>query len=432
VTQASERAAILDELHWRGLIAHSTDEEALGAAFADGPLTFYIGFDPTASSLHIGNLVQILTMRRVQRAGNPPLALVGGATGLIGDPSGKSAERVLNAEETVAIWVQRIRSQIEPFLDFDGEYAARMVDNLEWTGQLSAIDLLRDVGKHFPVNRMLDRESVRARLEAGGLSYTEFSYQLLQAHDYLQLHRRYGCVLQMGGSDQWGNITAGVDLIRRVTGGHVHAIATPLVTKADGTKFGKTESGTIWLDPQLTSPYAFYQFWIGADDRDVIPYLKIFTDRTEDEIEDLEKATVDRPAERAAARVLAADVTALVHGPDECARVVAASQALFGQGDLRALDAETLEAAIAETPHVRVATGEPTSVVELLALTGLSPSRSAARRVVGEGGCYVNNARVTDPDAVLTAADLLHGRWVVLRRGKRAVAGVEISRGAVA
>lgn len=427
-TERTERAAIIDELHWRGLIAHSTDEEALRAAWAAGPVTFYVGFDPTAPSLHIGNLVQILTMRRVQRAGNPPLALVGGATGLIGDPSGKSSERVLNSTETVATWVLRIRSQIEPFLDFGGEYAARMVDNLEWTGQLSAIDLLRDVGKHFPVNRMLDRESVRARLEGGGLSYTEFSYQLLQAHDYLQLHRRYGCTLQMGGSDQWGNITAGVDLIRRVTGSHVGAIATPLVTKADGTKFGKTEAGTVWLDPGLTSPYAFYQFWIGADDRDVIHYLKIFTDRTRDEIEDLEKATADRPADRAAARVLAEDVTTLVHGPEECARVVAASRALFGQGNLDALDAQTLAAALSEAPHVRISASDPMPpIVELLALTELSPSRSAARRVVAEGGCYLNNVRVQDPDTMPTSADLLHGRWLVLRRGKRAIGGVEVA-----
>jgi tyrosyl-tRNA synthetase len=428
VTEATDRAAILDELHWRGLIAHATDEDALRAAFAAGPLTFYIGFDPTAPSLHIGNLVQILTMRRVQRAGNSPLALVGGATGLIGDPSGKSAERVLNSGETVATWVRRIRSQSEPFLDFSGEYAARMVDNLEWTGSLSAIDLLRDVGKHFPVNRMLDRESVRARLEAGGLSYTEFSYQLLQAHDYLQLHQRYGCTLQMGGSDQWGNITAGVDLIRRVTSDHVAALATPLVTKADGTKFGKTESGTIWLDPQLTSPYAFYQFWIGVDDRDVVPYLKIFTDRTRDEIDELEKATADRPSERAAARVLAADVTALVHGSDECARVMAASRALFGQGSLESLDERTLTAALIETPHATLPAGQPLpAVAELLALTGLSPSRSAARRVVAEGGCYLNNARVTDPDSVPEQEDFLHGRWLVLRRGKRAIAGVEVA-----
>jgi tyrosyl-tRNA synthetase len=429
VTEATERAAILDELHWRGLIAHSTDEDALRATFERGSVVFYVGFDPTAPSLHIGNLVQILTMRRVQRAGNRPLALVGGATGLIGDPSGKSAERVLNSTETVAAWVQRIRSQIEPFLDFEGEQAARMVDNLEWTGSLSAIDLLRDVGKHFPVNRMLDRESVRARLESGGLSYTEFSYQLLQAHDYLQLHRRYGCTLQMGGSDQWGNITAGVDLVRRVTGDHVGAIATPLVTKADGTKFGKTEAGTIWLDPQLTSPYAFYQFWIGTDDRDVIHYLKIFTDRSRDEIEALEKATADRPADRAAARVLAEDVTSLVHGPDECARVVAASRALFGQGSLESLDHASLAAALHEAPHVRLpADGAMPTIAELMTVTGLTPSRSAARRVVAEGGCYLNNVRVSDPDGVPGPDDLLHRRWLVLRRGKRAVAGVEIAQ----
>jgi tyrosyl-tRNA synthetase len=428
VTHGTGQADILGELHWRGLIAHATDEDALRTAFDTGPVVFYGGFDPSAPSLHIGNLVLILTMQRLQRAGHRPLGLVGGATGLIGDPSGKSTERILNPVETVAAWVQRIRSQIEPFLEFEGEHAARMVDNLEWTEQLSAIDLLRDVGKHFPVNRMLDRESVRARLEGGGLSYTEFSYQLLQANDYLELHRRYGCALQLGGSDQWGNITAGVDLIRRVTGHHVGAIATPLITKADGTKFGKTESGTVWLDPQLTSPYAFYQFWIGADDRSVVPYLKVFTDRTRDEIEDLEKATADRPADRAAARTLAADVTTMVHGAAECARVEAASRALFGQGDLRALDSATLAAALAETPHARVAVPEAMpSIVELLALTGLSASRSAARRVVAEGGCYLNNVRVHDPDAPPTSDDLLHGRWLVLRRGKRSIAGVEIA-----
>jgi tyrosyl-tRNA synthetase len=427
VTEATERAPVMDELQWRGLIAHSTDEAALGAALAAGPVVFYGGFDPSARSLHIGNLVLILTMRRLQRAGHPPLGLVGGATGLIGDPSGKSSERVLNSVETVATWVQRIRSQIEPFLDFEGPHAARMVDNLEWTGSMSAIDLLRNVGKHFPVNRMLDRESVRARLESGGLSYTEFSYQLLQANDYLELHRRYGCTLQLGGSDQWGNITAGVELIRRVTGTHVGALATPLITKADGTKFGKTEAGTVWLDPELTSPYAFYQFWIGTDDRVVIHYLKVFTDRTRDEIEELEKATADRPADRAAARVLAEDVTSLVHGPAECARVVAASRALFGQGNLESLDSATLAAALQEAPHVRVPAGSPMpSIVELLTGTGLTPSRSAARRVVAEGGAYLNNVRITDPDAVPGKQDLLHGRWLVLRRGKRAVAGVEV------
>jgi tyrosyl-tRNA synthetase len=428
VIQVTDRVSVLDELHWRGLIANSTDEEALRASFAAGPVTFYAGFDPTAASLHIGHLVLILTMRRLQRAGHRPLALVGGATGLIGDPSGKSTERILNSAETVADWVQRIRSQIEPFLDFAGAHPARVVDNLEWTGPLSAIDLLRDIGKHFPVNRMLDRESVRARLESGGLSYTEFSYQLLQANDYLELHRRYGCTLQLGGSDQWGNITAGVDLIRRVTGSHVGAMATPLITKADGTKFGKTDSGTVWLDPQLTSPYAFYQFWIGTDDRVVIHYLKVFTDRSRDEIEDLEKATVDHPADRAAARVLAEDVTTLVHGAQECARVVAASRALFGQGALETLDEDTLAAAVAEAPHVRLLAGQPIPpVVELLTGTGLSPSRSAARRVLAEGGVYVNNSRVDDEDAVPAAEDFLHGRWLILRRGKRAVAGIERS-----
>ena len=423
-------STVLDELHWRGLVAESTDEAALRAELAAGPVTFYVGFDPTAPSLHIGNLVQILTARRLQRGGHRPLALVGGATGLIGDPSGKSAERALNPSAQVAEWVGRIRDQIEPFLDFDGPVAATMVNNLDWTASVSAIDFLRDVGKHFPVNRMLDRESVSARLASGGLSYTEFSYQVLQANDYLELHRRHGCVLQTGGSDQWGNITAGVDLVRRVTGHHVHALATPLLTKADGTKFGKTEGGTVWLDPALTSPYAFYQFWLGADDRDVLGWLRVFTDRDAAELAVLEEATREHPAAREAQRALADDVTLLVHGGAELARAQAAGRALFGRGDLAELDAPALAAALGTVPLVTVAAGaDVPGWAELLASTGLVASRSAARRTLAEGGVYVNNRRLdpgTDPNATADAADLLHGRWVVLRRGRRTVAGVDV------
>jgi tyrosyl-tRNA synthetase len=418
---------VLDDLAWRGLIALSTDAHALRSALESGPVTYYCGFDPTAPSLHIGNLVQILTLRRLQQGGHRPIALVGGATGLVGDPSGKSAERVLNDTDVVAGWVERLRSQIEPFLDFSGANAATMVNNLDWTGPMSAIGFLRDIGKHFSVNRMLGKESVAARLESGGLSFTEFSYQILQGMDFLELYRRYGCVLQTGGSDQWGNLTAGVDLIRRVTGAGVHALATPLVTKADGTKFGKTESGTVWLDPELTTPYAFYQFWVNADDRDIANYLRVFSFRSREEIEALEKETAERPAARAAQRALAEELTTLVHGAEECARVVAASRALFGQGELGDLDERTLSAALAELPRAVVG-GELPPVVELLAETGLCPSRSAARRTIAEGGAYLNNRKVTSEDEVPGEHELLHGRYLVLRRGKRNLAGVELAR----
>jgi len=301
------------------------------------------------------------------------------------------------------------------------------VNNLDWTGPMSAIGFLRDIGKHFSVNRMLGKESVAARLESGGLSFTEFSYQILQGMDFLELYRRYGCVLQTGGSDQWGNLTAGVDLIRRVTGAGAHALATPLVTKADGTKFGKTESGTVWLDPELTTPYAFYQFWVNADDRDIANYLRVFSFRSREEIEALEKETAERPAARAAQRALAEELTTLVHGAEECARVVAASRALFGQGELGDLDERTLSAALAELPRAVVGGGLP-PVVELLAETGLCPSRSAARRTIAEGGAYLNNRKVTSEDEVPGEHELLHGRYLVLRRGKRNLAGVELAR----
>ncbi|MEV6023396.1 tyrosine--tRNA ligase [Streptomyces sp. NPDC052036] len=417
---------IVDELKWRGLIALSTDEDALRKAFADGPVTFYCGFDPTAPSLHLGNLVQILTMRRIQQAGNRPLGLVGGATGLIGDPK-PTAERTLNDPEVVAGWVARLRGQIEKFLDFEGPNAATMVNNLDWTQGLSAIDFLRDIGKHFRVNRMIAKEAVARRLNSdAGISYTEFSYQILQGMDFLELFRRYGCTLQTGGSDQWGNLTAGADLIHKVEP-HVavHALATPLITKADGTKFGKTESGTIWLDPELTTPYAFYQFWLNADDRDISKFLRIFSFRSREEIEELEQQTEERPQARAAQRGLAEELTTLVHGADQTAAVIAASKALFGQGELADLDAKTLAAALSEVPNVQVS--ELPSVVDLFAEVGLVASKSAARRTVKEGGAYVNNAKVVSEDAVPSREDLLHGRWLVLRRGKKNLAAIEVT-----
>ncbi|WP_037571551.1 tyrosine--tRNA ligase [Phaeacidiphilus oryzae] len=417
---------IVDELKWRGLIAVSTDEDALRKAFADGPVTFYCGFDPTAPSLHIGNLVQIIQLRRLQQAGHRPLGLVGGATGLIGDPK-PTAERTLNDPETVAGWVGRLRGQIERYLDFDGPNAAQMVNNLDWTSGLSAINLLRDVGKHFRVNNMIAKEAVARRLNSdAGISYTEFSYQVLQAMDFLELYRRYGCTLQTGGSDQWGNLTAGVDLIRRSEGESVHALAIPLLTKADGTKFGKTESGTVWLDPELTTPYAFYQFWLNADDRDVSNFLRVFSFKSREEIEELDRLTTERPAARAAQRALAEELTTMVHGAEECARAIAASKALFGQGDLAELDAATLAAATAELPRTEAEALPLPPVVDLLAATGLAQSKSAARRTIKEGGAYLNNTKITDEDAVPAESDLLHGRWLLLRRGKRNLAAVEL------
>ncbi|MFI5534697.1 tyrosine--tRNA ligase [Kitasatospora sp. NPDC051853] len=416
---------IVDELRWRGLIALSTDEDALRKAFADGPVTFYCGFDPTAPSLHLGNLVQILTMRRIQQAGNLPLGLVGGATGLIGDPK-PTAERVLNDPETVAAWVERLRGQISKFLDFEGEFAARMVNNLDWTSGISAIGLLRDIGKYFRVNNMIAKEAVARRLNSeAGISYTEFSYQVLQGMDYLELNRRYGCTLQTGGSDQWGNLTAGTDLIRKAEGKSAHALATPLIVKADGTKFGKTESGTIWLDPELTTPYAFYQFWLNADDRDVANFLRIFSFRSKEEIEELERETAERPQARLAQRALAEELTTLVHGAEQYERAVAASKALFGQGALADLDPATLAASLAEVPKGTVT--ELLPIVDLLVESGLAPSRSGARRTIKEGGAYLNNEKVTDEEAVPATSDLLHGRWLVLRRGKRTIAAIEVA-----
>ena len=418
---------ILDELSWRGLVALTTDEAALRADLDAGSMTLYCGFDPTAPSLHIGSLVPLLALRRFQLCGHRPIALAGGATGLIGDPSGRSAERQLLTEETVRAWVQRLRDQMGRFLDLDGADAGVIADNLDWTAPLSAIAFLRDVGKHFPVNQMLARESVAARLESGGLSFTEFSYQLLQSFDFLELHRRYGCRLQVGATDQWGNITAGLDLIRRVEGAAVHALTFPLITDAAGNKIGKsTGGGNVWLDPEMTSPYALYQYLLNIDDRDVGTYLRLLTFAPRDEVEDLDKQTAERPAARAGQRRLAADVTTLVHGPEETARVEAASRALFGQGELRALDPATLAAALREAPHATVGPALP-AVADLFVATGLDVSRSAARRTVAEGGAYVNNTRVADAEAAPDAGELLHGRWLVLRKGKRNVAGVEVA-----
>jgi tyrosyl-tRNA synthetase len=426
---------IIDELAWRGLIAQSTDLEELRKALDTGPVTLYGGFDPTAPGLHIGNLVLLLTMRRFQLAGHRPVALVGGATGLIGDPSGKSAERVLNAREVVAGWVERIRGEVSRFLDFSaGPTGALVVSNLDWTEPLSALEFLRDIGKHFPVNQMLSRESVRARLEAGGISYTEFSYQILQANDFLELYRRQDTTLQLGGSDQWGNLVSGVDLIRRVEGATAHALSTPLITKPDGTKYGKTEGGAIWISADLMSPYAFYQFWLNRADEEVPGLLRVFSFRSREEIGALEQESQGKPAARAGQRALAEEMTTLVHGPDETAKAIAASRALFGQGDLTELDEKTLAAALAEVPSavVRVPGGgaaELPAVADLMAEATLVPSKSAARRAIAEGGAYLNNRKVTEPDARPGPADLLHGRFLVLRRGKRTVGGVTVERG---
>ena len=417
--------SLLDDLQWRGLIAHSTDLDALREAFRGGSVRFYVGFDPTAPSLHMGHLVQVLTAKRLQDAGHTPYALVGGATGMIGDPR-DSGERTLNSLDTVKDWVERVRRQIEPFLSFEGTNAATMVNNYDWTASLSTIDFLRDIGKHFPVNRMLARDVVKSRLEAG-ISYTEFSYVLLQSMDYLNLYRDHGVTLQFGGSDQWGNLTAGVELIRRADGGHVHAIATPLLTKSDGTKYGKTEGGALWLDPEMMSPYAFYQFWLNVEDEKVGELLRVFTFLSRPEIEELEARHAEKPFLRAGQRALAEHVTTLVHGAEETARIRDASAALFGGGDLGGLSTDTLGAALREAGATTLdaSDGLP-SVVDLLVETGLAKSKGEARRTIGEGGAYLNNQRVEDPDAAPTSADLIGGSWLVLRRGKKNFAGVEV------
>ncbi len=418
---------ILDELAWRGLLAQMTDEQALRAALADGPVTVYCGFDPTAPSLHHGNLVQLILLRHLQLAGHRVIALVGGATGMIGDPR-MSGERVLNSKETVAEWLERLRDQISRCLDFDGPNAAIMVNNLDWTGELRALDFLRDVGKHFRLGTMIAKDTVARRLASEeGISFTEFSYQILQGMDYLELYRRHGCTLQTGGNDQWGNLLAGVELVRKADQATVHALTTPLITKTDGTKFGKTEGGSVWLAPDMMSPYAFYQFWVNTDDADVVAYLRTFTFRSRAEIEELAKLVSERPAAREAQRVLASDVTGLVHGPEATEKVIAASLALFGRGDLADLDAETFAAAVAELPRVEVQCDAP-EVIDLLVGAGLVAGRGAGRRAISEGGVSVNNERVADEAAVLRPDQLLHGRWAVLRRGKRTLAVAEKGR----
>ncbi|MFI2703206.1 tyrosine--tRNA ligase [Cellulosimicrobium composti] len=415
---------VLDELQWRGLVAQSTDEAALRAALAEGPITYYCGFDPTAPSLHHGHLVQLILLRHLQLAGHRPIALVGGATGMIGDPR-QSGERVLNSKETVAEWTERLKGQVSRFLDFEGENAARVVNNLDWISGLSAIDFLRDVGKHYRLGTMLAKDTVARRLHSEeGISFTEFSYQILQGIDFHELYRRHGVTLQTGGNDQWGNLLSGVDLIRKTEGASVHVMTTPLITKADGTKFGKTEGGAVWLDPDMMSPYAFYQFWLNAADDDVVRFLRIFTFRTREEIAELEAAVRERPGAREAQRALAADVTTLVHGAAATEAVIAASQALFGRGELAALDERTLGAAVAELPRTAAAVGD--LVVDLFASSGLVASKAAARRAVAEGGAYVNNTKVASDDAVLSAADLLHGRYALLRRGKKTL-GVAVA-----
>ena len=419
---------LLADLEWRGLIAQTTDREELTKDLNSKPLKFYIGFDPTAPSLHVGNLVVILVMRRFQLAGHLPIALVGGATGLVGDPSGRNEERTLNDESVVEQWVGNIRSQLEKFLDFNsGKNAAVMANNLDWTKPVSALEFLRDIGKHFSVNQMLAKDSVSSRLESGGISYTEFSYQVLQAFDYLELYRRDNCRLQLGGSDQWGNIVAGLDLIRKVESGSAHAFTIPLVAKSDGSKFGKTAGGSVWLDSEMTSPYAFFQFWINTDDADVEKYLKVFSFKDRSEIERLIETVKINPGAREAQRELAREITSLVHGADQCAKVEAASLALFGQGDLSALDEKTLAAALSQLPKVSINKGEafPTWV-DLLAATGVVDSKSAARRIVKENGAYLNNEKITGEDFAPTKADLIHGRFLVLRKGKRDLASVEL------
>ncbi|MGH3411660.1 MAG: tyrosine--tRNA ligase [Marmoricola sp.] len=415
---------LFDDLQWRGLLVQSTDRDALRAALgADaGGIRFYVGFDPTAPSLHLGHLVQVLTARRLQQAGHTPYALVGGATGMIGDPK-ESGERTLNDLDTVKAWVDKVRAQIEPFLSFEGHNGATMVNNYDWTASLSTIDFLREVGKHFPVNRMLARDVVRSRLEAG-ISYTEFSYVLLQSWDFLNLHRDHGVTLQFGGSDQWGNLTAGVELIRRSTGGHAHAFATPLVTRADGTKYGKTESGALWLDPALMSPYAFHQFWLNVEDEKVGELLRVFTFLSHEEIEQLEQQTGEKPFLRAGQKALADEVTTLVHGAEETAQAKAAAAALFGAGELRTLSPNTLTAALDEAGARSAPQGA--DIVELLVASGLVRSKGEARRTIGEGGAYLNNERVSDPELVPGESDTIAG-WVVLRRGKKHLAGVRLS-----
>ncbi len=420
-------SSLLQDLKWRNSIAQTTDIEELAKYLDAASRTLYLGFDPTAPSLHIGNLVALTVLRRFQLAGHRPIALVGGATGLVGDPSGRNSERTLNDVDVVNEWVGKIRAQLEGFLEFSGSNAAVMANNLDWTAPVSAIAFLRDIGKHFSVNQMLSRESVSARLEAGGISYTEFSYQVLQAFDFLELSRRQNCELQIGGSDQWGNIVAGVDLIRRVEGKSAHALTIPLLTKADGTKFGKTADGSIWLDAKMTSPYAFYQFFLNSDDRDVEQLLRTFSFKSHEELEALFESLKNNPGAREAHRALAREVTTLIHGSEQCNNVENASKALFGQSEIRELDAETLASALSELPRTTINRGQPFPTwVDLISAAGVVDSKSAARRVVKEGGAYLNNQKISGEDFAPSEDDLLFGKFLVLRKGKRDLAAVEV------
>jgi tyrosyl-tRNA synthetase len=421
-------SALLDDLQWRNSIAQTTDRSELETFLNGGSRALYLGVDPTAPSMHLGNLAAFTVLRRFQLAGHKPIALVGGATGLVGDPSGRNSERSLNEVDVVEEWVGKIRKQLESILDFSGKNSAVLANNLDWTKPVSAIQFLRDIGKHFSVNQMLARESVSARLEAGGISYTEFSYQVLQAFDFLELSRRNQCFIQIGGSDQWGNIVAGIDLIRRVEGKSAHALTLPLITKADGTKFGKTASGSIWLDPTMTSPYAFFQFFLNSDDRDVEQLLRSFSFKSHDELNALFDSLKTNPGAREAHRALAREVTSMIHGESTTVKVENAAKALFGQAEIRDLDSETLESALSELPRTTIKRGASIPTwVDLIAASGVVDSKSAARRVVKEGGAYLNNEKISGEDFAPSENDLLHGRFMVLRKGKRDLAAVEIT-----
>jgi tyrosyl-tRNA synthetase len=418
---------LLEDLEWRGLIAQSTDRKELEQALAK-PMSLYLGFDPTAPSLHVGNLVVLLVLRRFQLAGHRPIPLVGGATGLVGDPSGRSEERSLNDEQVVAEWVSKIKKQLEKIIDFsDKKNSAVMANNLDWTKPVSAIEFLRDIGKHFSVNQMLAKDSVANRLATAGISYTEFSYQVLQAFDFLELYRRHECKLQIGGSDQWGNIVAGLDLIRKVEGGAAHALTVPLLAKADGSKFGKTAGGSIWLDPQMTSAYEFFQYWLNSDDADMPKLLKVFSMKSRAEIERLIETVKTNPGAREAHRELARELTTMIHGEQMAQKVELAAKALFGHFDISELDLATLDSALAQLPRTQIAKGQPLPTwVDLLAATGVVDSKSAARRIVKEGGAYLNNQKVENEDFAPSKADLLHGKYLLLRKGKRDLAAVEV------
>jgi len=418
---------LLEDLEWRGLIAQSTDRKELEQALAK-PMSLYLGFDPTAPSLHVGNLVVLLVLRRFQLAGHRPIPLVGGATGLVGDPSGRSEERSLNDEQVVAEWVSKIKKQLEKIIDFsDKKTGAVMANNLDWTKPVSALEFLRDIGKHFSVNQMLAKDSVANRLATAGISYTEFSYQVLQAFDFLELYRRHECKLQIGGSDQWGNIVAGLDLIRKVEGGAAHALTVPLLAKADGSKFGKTAGGSIWLDPQMTSAYEFFQYWLNSDDADMPKLLKVFSMKSRAEIERLIETVKTNPGAREAHRELARELTTMIHGEQMAEKVELAAKALFGHSDISELDLATLDSALAQLPRTQIAKGQPLPTwVDLIAATGVVDSKSAARRIVKEGGAYLNNQKVESEDFAPSKADLLHGKYLLLRKGKRDLAAVEV------